>query len=199
MGLMLAGIQWPRVQWPWRSWLPLVVPLEKAIGVPLPRSGQSALPTARTLASAIAYPENQALVAFVDAAAGEIMKKGEAVFPEFRKKNGRWFRGDRYVFVMDLEGNRYVYPPDPANERSISLPTGIWAASRSAGCWWIGLARGMVVAGCTTSGIVPSLNIAVRYGNPPTWCVYRPLRGKPTWWAVESMKARWRKASWWMR
>jgi signal transduction histidine kinase len=64
-----------------------------------------------------AYPENQALVAFVDAAAGEIIKKGEAVFPEFRQKNGRWFRGERYVFVMDLEGNRYVYPPDPANER----------------------------------------------------------------------------------
>jgi hypothetical protein len=69
------------------------------------------------LASAISYPENQALVAFVDAAAGEIIKKGEAVFPEFRQKNGRWFRGERYVFVMDLEGNRYVYPPDPANER----------------------------------------------------------------------------------
>jgi signal transduction histidine kinase len=69
--------------------------------------------------SAPAYedPSTMALVAFVEKAARGIEARGEAIFPEFRKKDGPWFSGERYVFVMDLEGNRYVYPPDPANER----------------------------------------------------------------------------------
>lgn len=57
------------------------------------------------------------LVAFVEKAARAIETRGEAIFPEFRKKDGPWFSGERYLFVMDLDGNRYVYPPDPANER----------------------------------------------------------------------------------
>ena len=53
----------------------------------------------------------------MDAAAGEIAKKGDAVFPEFWKENGRWFRGKRYLFVLVMDGYRYVYPPDQVNER----------------------------------------------------------------------------------
>jgi basic membrane lipoprotein Med (substrate-binding protein (PBP1-ABC) superfamily) len=56
------------------------------------------------------------LVAFVHAAADKVRKEGEAAFPEFRRKGGEWFKGDRYVFVWDLDGNRHVYPPDLARE-----------------------------------------------------------------------------------
>ena len=63
------------------------------------------------------HKETRDLVAFVQAAADAVAKNGEAVFPAFRKKGGKWFHGNRYVFVWDLKGNRYVYPPDPAHER----------------------------------------------------------------------------------
>lgn len=62
------------------------------------------------------YPETRDLVNFVRAAADAIRTEGEAAFPAFRQQGGKWFQGDRYVFVWDLRGNRYVYPPDPAHE-----------------------------------------------------------------------------------
>jgi signal transduction histidine kinase len=61
--------------------------------------------------------ETRQTVALVKAAAGEIHARGEAAFDEFRQANSRWYKGDRYVFVWDLQGNRYVYPPDPAHEK----------------------------------------------------------------------------------
>jgi len=69
-----------------------------------------------TAAPAYANPETRSLVALVEAAAQEVASRGEASFPEFRIKGGRWFQGDRYVFVLDLEGNSYVYPPNPKSE-----------------------------------------------------------------------------------
>jgi len=70
-------------------------------------------------AEPIAYEhkETRDLVAFVQAAADAVTSEGEAVFPAFRKKGGKWFHGNRYIFVWDLKGNRYVYPPDPEHER----------------------------------------------------------------------------------
>ncbi|MCX6348487.1 MAG: cache domain-containing protein [Candidatus Aureabacteria bacterium] len=50
------------------------------------------------------------------AAAEQIEKRGDQVFPEFREKGGRWYRGDRYVFVWRMDGLRVVYPPDAAGE-----------------------------------------------------------------------------------
>ncbi|WP_345970703.1 cache domain-containing protein [Sulfurimonas sp. HSL1-6] len=77
--------------------------------------------TAVNLAAAepVAYEHKETcdLVAFVQAAADAVAKEGEAVFPAFRQKGGKWFRGDRYVFVWDLKGNRYVYPPDLVHEK----------------------------------------------------------------------------------
>ena len=64
-----------------------------------------------------AYQETRDLVALVEAAAAAVQQEGEKVFPDFRKEGGRWFKGDHYVFVWDLKGNRYVYPPDLAHER----------------------------------------------------------------------------------
>lgn len=64
-----------------------------------------------------AYQETRDTVALVEAAAAAIHEKGEEMFPEFRVKGGRWFQGDQYVFVWDMEGNRYVYPADVQHER----------------------------------------------------------------------------------
>jgi basic membrane lipoprotein Med (substrate-binding protein (PBP1-ABC) superfamily) len=88
------------------------------------------------------------LVTFVHAAADKVRKEGEAAFPAFRQAGGEWFQGDRYVFVWDLQGKRYVYPPDPAGEGQNMLdlvdiggkPIGrmlVAAASRPAGEGWV--------------------------------------------------------------
>jgi len=61
--------------------------------------------------------ETRDLIAFVREAAGEIMTKGEKAFPQFREKDSTWFRGDRYIFVLDMEGTRYVYPLGPEDEQ----------------------------------------------------------------------------------
>ena len=92
--------------------------------------------------------ETRQTVALVDAAATAIHIRGEAAFNEFRQPNSRWFQGDRYVFVWDLQGNRYVYPPDPAHEKQnlIGLkdvggkPIGkmfVETASSSSGKGWV--------------------------------------------------------------
>jgi signal transduction histidine kinase len=67
--------------------------------------------------TAYANPQTRDLVALVEAAAAAVHQKGEEVFPDFRREGGRWFQADRYIFVWDLQGNRYVYPPDPEHER----------------------------------------------------------------------------------
>jgi pimeloyl-ACP methyl ester carboxylesterase len=64
-----------------------------------------------------AYPETRTVVELVDAAAKAVETRGEDAFPDFRVEGGRWFEGDLYVFIWDLEGNRFVYPPDPEHER----------------------------------------------------------------------------------
>lgn len=63
------------------------------------------------------YQETRDLVRFVEEAVDAIRQEGEAVFPDFRRNDSRWFQGERYIFVWDMEGNRYVYPPDPPNEK----------------------------------------------------------------------------------
>lgn len=102
----------------------LAAPLARAQApaavVPAPATPTPAPSTPATLpgsSETYADPSIRSLVDFVEAAARGIASRGEAIFPEFRTKDGPWFRGERYVFVMDLEGNRSVYPPDLANER----------------------------------------------------------------------------------
>lgn len=63
------------------------------------------------------YQETRDLVHFVEEAVDTIRREGEAVFPAFRREGSRWFQGDRYIFVWDMEGNRYVYPPDLPHEK----------------------------------------------------------------------------------
>jgi len=62
------------------------------------------------------YEQTKELVAFVSEAVQLVEKEGEAAFPEFRKKEGKWFQDDLYIFIWGLDGMRYVYPPDLSGE-----------------------------------------------------------------------------------
>lgn len=54
--------------------------------------------------------------ALVNKAAALIESKGKAIFPEFRKKDTEWFRGDTYLFVYDLKSNVLLNAAFPARE-----------------------------------------------------------------------------------
>ena len=53
---------------------------------------------------------------FVERGADLIAKKGEKAFGLFREKGSQWLQGDRYLFVWDMNGLRYVYPPNRKGE-----------------------------------------------------------------------------------
>lgn len=56
------------------------------------------------------FKETRELVELVEDAANLIQMKGTAAFDEFRMIGSRWRAEDRYVFVLDLEGNMLVHP-----------------------------------------------------------------------------------------
>ena len=56
------------------------------------------------------------LKSFVERGAALIAEKGEKAFDVFRQKGSKWFYGERYAFVWDINGLRYVYPPDRKRE-----------------------------------------------------------------------------------
>lgn len=56
--------------------------------------------------------------ALVNKAAALIESKGKAIFPEFRKKDTEWFRGDTYLFVYDLKSNVLLNAAFPVREGS---------------------------------------------------------------------------------
>ena len=62
------------------------------------------------------YKETRELIRFVAEAVEEIERVGEEAFPQFRKKESKWFHDDSYIFVWGLDGLRYVYPPDISGE-----------------------------------------------------------------------------------
>ena len=53
---------------------------------------------------------------FVEEGAALISEKGEKAFGAFRQKGSRWFHDDQYLYVWDMNGLRYVYPPDRDRE-----------------------------------------------------------------------------------
>lgn len=95
-------------------------PLQAAPPAP---SGTAAGSPAPAAASPTEYASSDVagLVAFVTQAAAEIAARGEASFDDFRRPGGPWLEGDRYLFVWDLQGNRYVYPPDIEHESGNQL------------------------------------------------------------------------------
>ena len=60
--------------------------------------------------------QTEELVSFINKAVELIEKEGEDCFPEFRKKDSKWFHDDLYIFVWGLDGMRYVYPPNLQGE-----------------------------------------------------------------------------------
>ncbi|SCZ63151.1 cache domain-containing protein [Thiohalomonas denitrificans] len=83
---------------------------------------------------------HEQLSAFVKQAAHKLEQEGKAAFDDFRKRGGKWFQGERYIFVWGLDGTRYVYPPDPSGEGKNMLglkdvndkPIGAWFVQQAA-------------------------------------------------------------------
>ncbi len=68
-----------------------------------------------------ATPEPQSeqakqIKALVDRAAALIESKGKDAFPEFKKKDSEWYKGETYIFVNDMNGISLVHPTHPELE-----------------------------------------------------------------------------------
>ena len=70
-------------------------------------------PKAAATTSAMTAPE---LMAFVREGAALLEQQGEKAYPEFRKKDSRWFHGDTYVFIWSMDGKRILHAADPGKE-----------------------------------------------------------------------------------
>ncbi|HOW53412.1 MAG TPA: cache domain-containing protein [Syntrophorhabdaceae bacterium] len=64
----------------------------------------------------IKYPETKQVLNIVQDASQAVAQKGEAAFPEFRKKGSKWLHDDVYVFVIDTQGNVILNPTRPELE-----------------------------------------------------------------------------------
>ncbi len=60
--------------------------------------------------------EAKQIVALVDKAAALTESKGKAAFPEFKKKDSDWFKGETYIFIMDMKGTTLMHPANPELE-----------------------------------------------------------------------------------
>jgi len=65
--------------------------------------------------------EAKQIVALVEKAAALIEARGQAAFPEFRKKDSEWYNGTTYIFVNDMQGTSMVNPPKPEIEGTNNL------------------------------------------------------------------------------
>lgn len=57
------------------------------------------------------YPETKQLMLFVRSVAERVQHEEGAAFDAFRENGGPWFRGELYVFVLDMQGLVYCLPP----------------------------------------------------------------------------------------
>jgi cytochrome c len=60
--------------------------------------------------------EAKQIVALVDKAAALAESKGKSAFPEFKKKGSEWFKGDIYIFILDMNGITLMHPANPELE-----------------------------------------------------------------------------------
>jgi cytochrome c len=58
----------------------------------------------------------QNLVGFVNSAATLVETKGDAAFTDFKQKDSKWWKGEQYIFVYDMNANTLVLPPSPEVE-----------------------------------------------------------------------------------
>ncbi len=56
------------------------------------------------------------LVAFVTKAAGVLEAEGDAAFEKFRQAGSEWSQGEKYLFVIDMEGTALFHGGNPALE-----------------------------------------------------------------------------------
>ena len=61
-------------------------------------------------------PEAKRLVALVDKAVALIESKGKSAFPEFKKKDSEWLKGETYIFIADMGGTILMRPANPELE-----------------------------------------------------------------------------------
>ena len=54
--------------------------------------------------------------ALVDKAAALIESKGKDAFPEFKKKDSEWYKGETYIFIYDMNGIGLIHPINPELE-----------------------------------------------------------------------------------
>jgi signal transduction histidine kinase len=63
------------------------------------------------------FQQTKDVVQLVYDAVNEIELKGVEAFAQFRIEGSKWYHDDTYIFVWDMDGIRYIYPPDPADEK----------------------------------------------------------------------------------
>jgi signal transduction histidine kinase len=56
------------------------------------------------------------LMTLVREAAAVLEERGEKAYPEFRKKDSKWFRDDTYFFVYAMDGTRAFHAAEPESE-----------------------------------------------------------------------------------
>jgi signal transduction histidine kinase len=80
-------------------------------------------PTVKTKsASAYQFEETHELVSLVESAALLLQTKGERVLSEFSVPNSKWRNKEKYIFVIDLQGNMLVHPdPELCGKNTIDL------------------------------------------------------------------------------
>ncbi|MEJ2136933.1 MAG: cache domain-containing protein [Desulfofustis sp.] len=59
------------------------------------------------------YKDTRNLVAMVNQAAELFAQKGEEAHKEFSQRGSRWLRGERYIFIYDLNGVCVFHPENP--------------------------------------------------------------------------------------
>ncbi|MFC1898520.1 cache domain-containing protein [Candidatus Cloacimonadota bacterium] len=62
------------------------------------------------------YQKTKDVVQLVYDAFNEIELKGVDAFAQFRIEGSKWYNDDTYIFVWNMSGIRFVYPPEPSGE-----------------------------------------------------------------------------------
>ena len=67
-------------------------------------------------ADAAQSKEGKRIEALVDKAAALTESKGKTAFAEFKKKGSEWFKGETYIFIVDMNGITLMHPANPELE-----------------------------------------------------------------------------------
>jgi signal transduction histidine kinase len=62
------------------------------------------------------HRQTKEVIQLVYDAVNEIELKDVSAFAQFRIEGSKWFHDDIYIFVWEMDGTRFVYPPEPSKE-----------------------------------------------------------------------------------